>query len=190
MAASRDPRVSGPLSLAGSKCGPDEAKHEGKTIAKVKSCLWLYEFDSTRETDLLRNYGVGWVQTTVNPVNGWCATKVDSNLNLPVDMRRHSTAPTRRVQVARASRTTVKLKVDADGHAIEKASVAQSFKIFPKSWKPTLSDDGRKIGTVWRGRESSTLAFALGAEVSWESLATPRISGGLGKMSFVKSRGC
>ena len=189
--ANKAPRVSGPLSLAASSCQGTEAKHEGRTIARLESCLRLYEFDEVMEIDPLRTYGVGWVQTTVDPVNGWCATKVRSDLVLPNDVTRHSSVPARSIEPKKGgARTTVKIVVDADGHALEEGSVAQSFKVFPKSWKPSVTNGGRTIGTTWKGRESSALAFALGAEISWEFATSPRIKGGLGNMNFVKGRGC
>lgn len=188
--ASSRPRVNGPLSPAASACGEDRAKHEGKTIAKVESCLRLYEFDALMETDPLRTYGVGWVQTTVNPVNGWCATKVDSTMMLPDSVTQHSSAPARKIEVDGPSRATVKITTDAAGHALQNGSVAQSFTLFPKLLKPDTSNGGRTLTTTWKGRESSTLAFALGAEISWQILETPNVRGGLGNMSFVKSRGC
>lgn len=69
--ANDQPATSGPLDRAGSQCSDQKLKHRGKVIAKVESCIWVYQFDQTMETDLLATYGVVWVQNTVDPVNGW-----------------------------------------------------------------------------------------------------------------------
>ncbi len=190
IAASKDPRVSGPLSLVGSDCGTHNATYGGTTIAKMKSCVWLYEFDEKMETDLERTYGVAWVQNTVDATNGWCATKVESNIKLPSGVERHAHAPARKLSTKKRRRTTVKLNVTADGNAIENGSVSQTFDLFPKTWTPSLANGGQTIKAAWAGRESSKLAFAMGAEISWAFLSSPSIRGGLGNMRFVKARGC
>lgn len=189
--AAKAPRVSGPLSLAGSACSKDTATHEGQVIARLDSCVWIYEFDNTMETDPLRTYGVGWVQTSVDPVNGWCATKVESELTLPDEVEALKRTPKSKVAVKKKSRTSVKLKVDAGGYAsLEEGRVSQRFNLFPAGMRPSGSLDGGIVRTTWTGRESARLAFALGAEISWELLGTPSIRGGLGHMSFVKSSRC
>ena len=190
MGAAKSPRVSGPLTLAGSSCADDKALHEGKVIAVLESCIRLYEFDVAMETDLVRNYGVGWVQTTVDPINGWCATRVVSELALPGTVALHNSAPKRKLTTRKKTRARVRLNVDAEGYALEKASVSQRFDLFPRALTATVPDTKRAVRTTWRGRESSKLAFALGAEISWEVIDSPNIKGGLGRMSFVKSRRC
>ena len=189
--ASKEPRVSGPLEVQSQDCLPHQVKYGGKTIALLNACVWLYEFDLTMETDALRNYGVAWVQTTVDATNGWCATKVNSEVSLPQDVQRHGYAPRRKLARRKPARATVKLKVDAEGYAVEDAAISQRFNLFPKTWRPTLADNGRSVITTWTGRESSKLAFAHGVEFSWPLGQSPGIvRGGLGHMRFVKSRGC
>ena len=191
MGAARNPRVSGPLELSGSSCAKDKAVHEGETIALLESCIWLYEYDMAMETDLLRNYGAGWVQTTVDPINGWCATKVGSELTVPAAVSVHDYAPKRKLTTKKKTRERDKLKVDAEGNAgLEEGTVSQRFDLFPRTLATSVPDTNRAVRTVWRGRESSKLAFALGAEISWELADSPSMKGGLGKMSFVKSRRC
>ena len=168
--------------------GKQKARHEGKVIAVLETCLRLYELQRTAPHANPRNFGIGWLQTTVNPVKGWCATKVESTLTPQGSTLEDSISPRRKIQTNRRSRVTVKVTTDADGLAAEEGSVAQSFTLFPKSLTPTRRNGTLK--TTWRGRESSTLAFALGAEISWDPAASPGLRGGLGHMSFVKSRGC
>ena len=189
--ASKAPQVSGPLSLADEKeCLADKATYQGTTIARMNLCVWLYEFDEKMETDLTRTYGVAWVQTTVDAMNGWCATKVESNIKLPSGVKRHAYAPARKLSTKKRRRTTVKLTATANGNALDNGTVSQSFDLFPKTWTPSLANQGKTIRANWVGGESSKLAFAMGAEISWEFLSAPSIRGGLGNMRFVKSRRC
>ena len=190
MGASKNPRASGPIELSGRSCANDKAVHEGETIALLNSCIWLYEFNKAMETDLARSYGAGWVQTTVDPVNGWCATKVASELSVPGTVTLHNSAPQRRVTTKKKTRTRVKLNLDAEGNAVDEANISQRFNLYPRKMWTAIPDSNRAVQTTWRGRESSKLAFALGAEISWGMLETPNIKGGLGRMSFVKSRDC
>lgn len=194
IAASKDPKVSGPLSVKDWDCLRDKARYKGTTIARMQLCVWFYEFDKTMEVDLARNYGVAWVQNTVDAVNGWCAAKVESNIKLPSNVKRHAYVPKRKVVAKKRRRATVRLEVTANGSAVEDGKVVQSFGLFPKTWTPSLANEGRTIRATWAGRESSKLAFALGAEISWaqgdEIYSSPSISGGLGSMRFVKSRRC
>ena len=83
---------------------------------------------------------------------------------------------------------TARVTTDADGSSLENASVAQSFTLFPRTLTPTVRNGTLK--TTWKGKESSTLAFVVGAEISWDTAATPGLRGGLGGMSFIKKRGC
>ena len=193
--ASKNPRVSGPLDLRGKTCAKDSAVHEGKTLANLQICVWLYEFDSMMETDATQTYGVGWVQTAVDPVNGWCATKIDSEMYLPDEVDPLTRAPSKKLATKKKTRVRVKLKVDADGNAAEEARISQAFNLFPATLSPTSALEDGVVRTTWKGRESSKLAFALGAEMSWgydplNPFWKPSIRGGLGHMSFVKSNRC
>ena len=188
--ASKTPRTSGPIELSATSCAKDKAIHEGQTIARLDSCIWLYEYNKAMETDPLRSYGAGWVQTTVDPVNGWCATKVGSELSVPGTVTMHNVAPKHRLVTKGKRRARVRVKLDAEGYAVEDASIGQGFDLYPQRVSTAVPDSNRAVHTMWRGRESSKLAFAVGAEISWEALATPNIKGGLGRMRFVKSRRC
>jgi hypothetical protein len=188
--AGDDPRVTGPLYLVGSSCGDDRLTHEGETLAKVQSCIRLYEFDTIWETDATRTFGVAWLQSTVKPMNGWCATKVSNDVVLPETVSRHGRAPAKETSTKKPDRVRVKLIADADHNAIEVGTIAQSFDMYPVSLEPSLANRGQTIRTTWKGQESDELAFVTGTEVSWQVLQTPEIRGGLGKMSFVKSSDC
>ena len=188
--ATDEPRVSGPLYLVGMSCGDDKLMHEGKPLARVDSCVRLYEFDSLMETDVTRTYGVAWVQTTIDPLNGWCATKARAEVILPNTVTRHRRAPVGEISSNKKDRVKVKLTTTADGHALENASVSQSIDVYPKSLTPRLANGGRTVRTEWRGEESDELAFVSAVEISWSILDTPQIRGGLGEMSFLKAPKC
>lgn len=188
--ASDDPRVTGPLYLVGKSCGGDRLTHEGEPLAKVHSCIRLYEFDMVWETDATRTFGVAWVQSTVKPLNGWCATKVSTEVALPDTVSRHGRAPARDISTKTADRVRVKLVADADHQAIQQGTIDQTFDMYPSSLKPTLANNGQTVRTTWKGQESDELAFVTGAEISWQVLQTPEIRGGLGQMSFQKDSDC
>ncbi|MDQ4096140.1 MAG: hypothetical protein M3174_08060 [Actinomycetota bacterium] len=187
--AAKSPRLQGPIRELNSHCPAKErARHEGKVIAVLEMCLWIYELDRAAPYVSPRNFGVGWLQTTVNPVNGWCATKVESTLTPQGSEIEESTWPRRQIRANKRTRMTARVTTDADGSSLENASVAQSFTLFPRTLTPTVRNGTLK--TTWKGKESSTLAFVVGAEISWDAAATPGLRGGLGGMSFIKKRGC
>ena len=188
--ATNEPRVSGPLYLAGLSCGDNKLKHEGKVLAKVASCVRLYEYDTLMETDVNRSFGVAWVQTTVDPMNGWCATKVRTEVILPGSVNRLGRAPNRLISRSKPGKARIKISTTADDTGLEEGSVSQDVNLYPRSLKPSLAKSGRIVRTEWNGQESRELAFVSAAEISWDVLATPEIRGGLGKMLFLKGRGC
>ena len=190
MSARDKPVVKGPLELAGSGCGGGPVRHEAKVIARVQSCVRIYQFDDVMETDPARTYGVAWIQSTVDPERGWCVTKANTDLELPDGVARHGRAPARRIDVTRTRRLKVKLTADADGHALEEASVAQTMTAYRGSLNPSSADDGNVLRLTWTGRQPRKLAFVMGAEISWEFLSAPELRGGLGKLRFLKSKRC
>ena len=189
--ASKNPEVSGPLTITDSACGEKRLTHDGKPLAQVESCVFLYEFDELMETDVLQTYGVVWVQTTVDPLNGWCVTSADSELKLPSSVERHGRTPTKTMSTSKRKRVNVGLDATAAGNAVEYGYIGQSFDLYPKSLRAELANEGRTMRTSWKGSESSTLFSALGAEISWPALSAPgRIRGGLGNMNFLKKGKC
>lgn len=188
--AAKDPRVTGPLYLVGMSCGDNKLKHEGDTLAAVESCIRLYEYDTLSETDVVNTYGVAWVQTSVNPVGGWCATQVETEVVLPGTVTTHATAPKKGVSPRKRDTVSVKITSSAGGAGIQDASIRQNLDVYPKSLQPEVAKNGRIVRTNWRGRESSNLAFVAAAEISWQMLDSPQIRGGLGQMRFIKAPGC
>ena len=182
--------MSGPLTLTNSACGDDRLTHEGKPLARVESCIFLYEFDALMETDVTQTFGVAWVQTNVDPLNDWCVTSVDSELLLPDSVERYGRTPTKEISVSKRKRVNVGLTATAGGNSLATGYVGQSFDLYPKWLTSKVADKDRIVRTSWKGSESSTLAFALGAEISWSLLSAPEIRGGLGKMNFIKSKNC
>ncbi len=188
--ADEPPDVSGPMHAGDAQCGGGPLTHEGRLLARVRTCIWFIPFDELSETDLTRSYGVLWVQNTVDPVGGWCATRVPTEIKISKDAERHARTPSSRVKTRRPRPVTTSLTVDADGHAVENGRVKQSYRLYRRGLTPSLAEDGRIVRSTWKGKESDKLFFAAGAEVSWELFSSAKFKGGLGKLSFVKSRGC
>jgi hypothetical protein len=190
LSAGNPPTVSGPLSSAGYQCTDQKLKHEGKVIAKLESCIWVYRFDEAMETDLFKTYGAVWMQSTVDPVNGWCATKVPTEISIPQDAQRESFAPTGSTAIGDAKKVTTKLVVDASGAAMENGRVSNAYKLYRRSLKTTSLDGGRTTRFTWTGQESRKLAFVGGVQASWSTIDAPQFRAGFDEMSFIKTEGC
>lgn len=189
--ADPEPSVTGPLRYEDGTCDAGKLTSNDETIAKFEFCIGLYTFDPLMETDLMRDYGVAWVQATVDPVRGWCAKSVRSEIRLPDDVETHARAPSRALSTRRPKRVKVNLKVDAEDHALEEGRISQRLTLYPRKVTPQTEDGGKLLRLLWQGRESSPISFATGVEMSWETLSSVEgIRGGLGRMNFVKSDRC
>lgn len=142
------------------------------------------------EIDLRSDYGAVWLHTSIDPVDGWCVTKVVSRISVPPGVRIESAAPGGRPSLRRPRSLRARLRLDAGGAALDEALIHQTARLFPRS--VGLSVKGRGARLVWRGRTPRTVAFPLGAETSWDLTDPPggdyRV--GLGPLRFVKARGC
>ena len=186
-----EPDVSGPLELVDEGCSGGGVRHEGRRIARVMSCVRLYQFDEVMESDPLRSYGVAWVQTTVDAARGWCTKAVNTNIVLGTDIERHGRAPAQRIRIYRPRPLRVHLAADANGYGMADAWIAQRVTAFRGTLTPSTGNEGRLLRLTWAGRrQGAKLAFAMGAEISWGYFAGPEIRAGLGQMRFVKRRRC
>ena len=185
-----EPTVYGPLELVASGCGGGPVRHDGRVIARVASCVRLYQFDDVMETDPLTTYGVAWVQATVDAMRGWCTTRANTEILLPEGVPEHGRAPARRIAVRKTKPLRIRLPADADNYALVPAWVRQRVTAYKGVITPSSARDGRLLRLTWKGRQSKKLAFASGVEISWDYFSGPEVRGGLGRLSFVKSRSC
>lgn len=176
MNASEDPEVSGNLELRSEDCRSQEEKATtGTVIARGKTCLRVYSYSPAAETDTERNYGVAWLQSNVNSRAGWCASVVESDIDLPKVVAMESKAP-KTMRIGRRKTFETLLRTDAAGNGTEEASIKQSQILFPRVVRTRLIEDPNIVRLKWRGLENLRLGFASGAEISWPVEAEPRIT--------------
>jgi hypothetical protein len=185
MSASDDPQVSGPLSLQEEKCDRKVQNYEGDKVAVARRCLRFYTYDPASESALDRDYGALWLQSTVNPVDGWCTTRTGSKIILPKDLGLHSRAPRKKRTIEERGpfTTTLDVTVEDNGAA---ASIAQDWIAYPRSLKPSLTERVFKLG--WGGKTGAKLAFAHGIEISWTMSSPPE--GISYRLGITLSRNC
>lgn len=169
--ARSDPVVTGPLSALGNgkKCRATKYEVEGEVVARAKICLFLYAYDPGAEDDDERDYGVMWAQTNVDTGGGWCAFRVHTEVYIPEDMPVHAKVP-RAQKVVKRKKVTWTLKVDAEGHAAEEASVKKGLTLYPRQLSRSRREAGDEqdlVRVTWRGQTAQKLGFVSGLEVSW-----------------------
>jgi hypothetical protein len=158
------PNVSGPLVHTAGSCDTGRPRAGGQVAVVLRACSDVYTFKAGKETDPNRNYDVIWLQTTVEPRNGYCATDATSTLTVPKGSRIERKAP-RKKRTDERIRYQTRLVAKAGGTAVNNGVVKQGFALYPRIMDPTL--EGRTLTLEWRGRTSKTVAFALGVEVSY-----------------------
>jgi len=173
MDATDDPEVTGELELETDGCRTQREKHRGRVVAKGKTCLRIYTYDSSAETDDERNYGVVWLQSNLNSRRGWCGSKVISDVDLPNNVTAESRAP-KRLQLNRRRAYETSLTATAGGAGIgEETTISQDQILFPEKVRTKVLADKNIFRLRWVGREKRKLGFASGAEFSWEQGANP-----------------
>jgi hypothetical protein len=192
--AKDDPKVSSNLTLGGKKCATQRDKHGGHVVAVIHSCQRFFAFDADGEDDANRDYGVLWLQSTIDPAEGWCATAVSSDMLLPTGLRIEAKAPESASTIDAAQRLKTKLAVDADGHAATNGSVSQASRVYPSGLTPsTKKIKGKtKFRLKWTGSNDHELAFVSGVEVSWMAADGPPEGTrfGLRRYTLVEKESC
>ncbi|MEA2460329.1 MAG: hypothetical protein QOH90_506 [Actinomycetota bacterium] len=185
------PSLTGPLDAGKPKCYTKLERDEGTdpdprngtnkdqtVMARVQLCSWLIQYDADQETDAVRNYGIGWVQTNIDGRNGYCTKRANTKITVdPADAKVYDRTPKRSVVLSSPRRKDVHLWSNASGHG-EVGTVAQHFQLFPNKWlvESKLTDKGRKYMNLWKGKATPDLdlSFAAGVKLSWvESEGTP-----------------
>ena len=183
-AAQLDPRTapvtSGPLvddsdSYDGNRCTRNRVPGlNGEVAAVAKFCWTFYRLEPGAETDSARDYGVWWIQSIVKPKNGWCASKIVTQLSMDTEAELHAISG-KDFRTGRATRITPKLSVDAEGTATSPASVKQSLKLFPKKMVTKIPADSKTLKMVWTGASRRPIAAAGGVEGSWATGSGPSV---------------
>ena len=194
LAAKDDPKVSDNLTQGGRKCATQRDKHDGTVVAVIHACQRFYAFDAESEDDADRDYGVLWLQSTIDPSQGWCATSVASDMLLPSGLKIESKAPASPETIEQAGRLKTKLDVDAGGHASAGGSVSQAARAYPDDLTPSVRKvKGKtKFRLKWTGSNDHELAFVSGVEVSWATADGPPggTRFGLRRYTLVQKESC
>jgi hypothetical protein len=175
--AKEKPNASGPLSFEGRRC---EQKKEiftnpktgdSETVAVAEACVLLYAYDPAAEDDLEHDYGITWLQTTVDARNGWCAIKVRSDLTITDDAKLFQHDPKKAFERRRPRRIRVKVSTDAQGHGSDVGRLQQSFTMRPRRLRPFLIKraSANLFRLRWTGRTERKLAFVSGVEIAWDA---------------------
>ncbi len=175
MDATDSPEVSGELELATENCQTQNERHEGRTVARGKTCLRIYTYDPGSETDNTRNYGVAWLQSNVNSRLGWCTSKAVADIDLPANFEVESRTP-RSMDVNRRRTFESVLTPDAGGNASKTAddsSIRQTQVIYPRTIRTWLTAETNIFRLKWLGLKDEKLGFASGVEMSWPSQMAP-----------------
>jgi hypothetical protein len=174
MTAREAPEVSGPLSRQSFECKTQRERFDGDVVAVGKTCLRIYVLDPRSETDVDRDYGVVWLQSTLNSSGGWCATKVQSDVNLPHDVTIERRVPRGLTEIGRRKRLTSRLVASANGSASTNGVVEQRYIAYPESIRTSVRHAEFQIFRLrWLGSDERKLGFASGAEISWNEDNAP-----------------
>ncbi|MDQ4143382.1 MAG: hypothetical protein M3198_06505 [Actinomycetota bacterium] len=165
MLASDAPTVKGPLVRDDKDCVRDtDFASSGQRAVVSKACSYSFAYRAGRDNNAFRDYGVFWFQTTVDPDNGFCVSNVLSKIRVPRGYRIEHKAPDFE-RTATATRDVSKLRVAAGRGRRNDGVVKNSYRLFPRSLKPSL--EGRVLKVEWDGATRNTVAMALGVEVSY-----------------------
>jgi hypothetical protein len=166
--ASRPPRTSGPLEPVADPCYSETVRGDGRVYVRTHGCFFLFAFDRLSETDLLRAYGVAWLQFTLDTQNGLCADRLSLALDFPQGTTIEGFTPSEPIAGRPNRQVRVHLDVTAGGNALEDASISQKLIVLPQRLDARVSTTS--VFVAWRGHSDSKVAIAGGAEISWNEL--------------------
>jgi hypothetical protein len=194
LAAKDEPKVSDNLESQGKKCATERDKHDGVVVAVVKACQRFYTLDTAAETDDANDYGVFWLQSTIDPKPGWCVTSGSSDIVFPARLALISKAPDAEEAAKKSKRLKTTLSVDADGNASTPGSVSQNSTLYPDKQTPSVKRGEKvtKLRLKWSGSSGEKLAFVSGVQVAWSADEGPpqKTRFGLRKYSLVEKETC
>jgi hypothetical protein len=169
LSAKQAPQVSGPLEQINSRCKEQKERFRDEVVATGRSCIRIYSFAPASEDDAGRDYGVAWLQSTLDPERGWCGLDVHSDITLPNDVAVTAKTPRRRSEFNEKTFRRTRLKPDADGNASEAAAISQGAFFYPRLLTRKMRSNGGIYRLAWDGSSNRKLAFVSGVELSWPS---------------------
>jgi hypothetical protein len=194
LAAKDDPKVSDNLVQQGKKCATERDEHDGTVVAVVKACQRFFTLDPAAEDNEARDYGVLWLQSTIDPKPGWCVTAAKSDMVFPARAKLAGRTPEAEETAKRSKRLKTELAADAGGHAATAGTISQTSTLFPDKQTPSLKkrDKTTQFRLTWTGSSDEKLAFVSGVHVSWATEDGPpkNTRFGLRKYTLVEKDPC
>lgn len=165
------PETSGPVFFDQRSCEfRRERSPSGEIGVVTDNCVYAYRFDPNWEGDGNYNYGVVFLQTTIEPKNNWCLKWVKASILNP-DSNILQRVPSGRFAAEDPRRFTTKVVSDADGSALrESASVSRAWTLFPDGIRSRVSEDETLYNVIWEGATRRKIALVMGMEVRWDAL--------------------
>lgn len=134
-------------------------------VADLHACMWWFGYVALLETDVAQDHGALWFQATVEPRRGWCLRRLEGSLYSSPDVTRmHSFTVG-----GRGSNRQPVLELDAEGAALQQASISQAAGNSPGRFvaRPHLADGS--VDFTWKGTTSDRVDAIAGAELSWDA---------------------
>jgi hypothetical protein len=189
-----DPKVSENLVAQGRKCATERDEHRDEVVAVVKACQRFFTLDPASESNEARDYGVFWLQTTIEPRAGWCVTSAKSDMVFPARAKVVARTPEADESAKKSKRLKTELTADAGGNASTAGSISQTSTLYPDKQVPSLTkrEKTTQFRVLWTGSSDKQLAFVSGVHISWSTEDGPPKSTkfGLRKYTLVEKDPC
>lgn len=164
--AERPPRVNGPLvaSAGDPVCSSGRGRaSSGEVAAQDKTCEWSYWLPPLAEDDAFRDYYAYWYQVIVKAEPTYCIRHLE--IRVWVSGATVEGAAPRSLRASRRRLAESLLEVDARGHALADATVAQDFTLRPG--RLVARREGvTALSLRWHGHDQARFFLPFGVAVS------------------------
>ena len=186
MSPRNKPTKVGPLTFdgdtyVGPNCKDGKFRRNG-TTGEVTSnwtfCTYFYRYSPAEDNNSNRNFGAMWISTRVKPTNGWCASRVISQLGVQTSGTGNviNRAPQGDGMEANNSRSVqTRLVVDAGGSGSTNAVLKKDWTLRPGELKIRKFNQGgfTNLRLNYHGPTRASTAFAAAFEMSWPQNGNP-----------------
>jgi len=186
MSPRNKPTKVGPLTFdgdtyAGPNCRDGKFRRNG-TTGEVTSnwtfCTYFYRYSTAQDNNSNRNFGAMWISTRVKPTNGWCASRVISQLGVQTSGTGNviKRAPQGGGMEANNSRSVqTRLVVDAGGSGSTNGVLKKAWTLRPGDVNIRKFNQGgfTNLRLNYDGPTKKTAAFAGAFEMSWPQGGNP-----------------
>jgi len=180
------PTTVGPLSFdgdtyAGRDCKDGRFRRSGtgsQVTSKWTFCTFFFRYSTAQDNNSNRDFGAMWLATRVNPTNGWCISRVISQLGVQTSGSGNviNRAPQGNSLTANRSRNVrTRLLVDAAGEGSTKSVLRKSWTLHRGDVDIRRFTQGgfTNLRLNYSGRTKKTAAFASAFQMSWPQGGNP-----------------